>query len=151
MRTIRGGEPRSSTSTFTQLLSAAPLKPSMAMLFYVHRDHKDYFRDGKTRTVTSTFTLLLSSVELSPVLRSPSQASGHFRCSETQATCDGCFAYQSVYAIIYHDAGMSETVHPVVSSKVDVKHRHMPVLVPILLTDTLVLLLCSADVFLLMS
>ena len=38
--TIRDGEPRMATSTFTQLLS------SSFMLLYVHRDHRDYQGQG---------------------------------------------------------------------------------------------------------
>ena len=41
--------------------------------------------------------------------------------SETQATCDGCFARQSVWSLISFDSGMSRTVHPQDSSKVDVE------------------------------
>ena len=40
VRTIRGGEPRTSTSTFTQLLSSAV--GSSSVLLCVHRDRKDY-------------------------------------------------------------------------------------------------------------
>ena len=37
-RTVRDGEPRTSTSTFTQLLSSEQL---CSMLLYGHRSHKD--------------------------------------------------------------------------------------------------------------
>ena len=42
LRTVRDGEPRTATSTFTQLLSSEPTHSS-PMLLYVHRDHKDYY------------------------------------------------------------------------------------------------------------
>ena len=38
IRTVRDGEPRTATSTFTQLLSSG----SNSLLLYVHRDHKVY-------------------------------------------------------------------------------------------------------------
>ena len=40
METIRDGEPRTATSTFTQLLSS--VETSNAILFYLHRNHGDY-------------------------------------------------------------------------------------------------------------
>ena len=40
MRLIRDGEPRTATSTFTQLLSSDPV--SSSVLLYVHRDSTDY-------------------------------------------------------------------------------------------------------------
>ena len=61
VRTIRDGdsEPRTSTSTFTQLLSSVLWVCSM--LLYVHRDRTDYQGRGEPRTSTSTFTQLLGS------------------------------------------------------------------------------------------
>ena len=56
-----------------------------------------------------------------------SQSPQHFRSSETQPACDGCFAHQSVWSVISFDAGMSRTLHPYDISKVDVEHWHMPV------------------------
>ena len=50
--TIRGGEPRTPPSTFTQLLSSE----ACSVLLYVHRD----CRGGELRTATSTFWLLSS-------------------------------------------------------------------------------------------
>ena len=46
LRIIRDGEPRTATSSFTQLLCSNSMLSSM--LLYVHRDHKDYYciRDG---------------------------------------------------------------------------------------------------------
>ena len=41
IRVIRDGEPRTATSTFTQLPSS-DVYCSSSMLLYVHRDHKDY-------------------------------------------------------------------------------------------------------------
>ena len=46
-----------------------------------------------------------------------SQASQHFRSSEKQATCEGCFAYQCVCSL---HSGMSRAVHTQEFSKVDV-------------------------------
>ena len=49
-----------------------------------------------------------------------SQASQHFISSEKQATCDGCFARQSVCSVISLHSGMFRAVHPQEFSKVDV-------------------------------
>ena len=56
-----------------------------------------------------------------------SQASQHFRSSEKQATCEGCFAYQCICSVIFLHSGMSRAVHTQEFSKVDVDHRHIPV------------------------
>ena len=55
------------------------------------------------------------------------QASQHFRSSEKQATCEGCFACQSIYSVISLHSDMSRAVHILEFSKVDVDHRHIPV------------------------
>ena len=39
------GNPRTATSTFTQLLSSV-MSNSSSVLLYVHRDHKDYYGRG---------------------------------------------------------------------------------------------------------
>ena len=49
-----------------------------------------------------------------------SQASQHFRSSEKQATCEDCFARQSICSIVSLHSGMSGAVHPQEFSKVDV-------------------------------
>ena len=41
-----------------------------------------------------------------------SQASHHFRSSEKHATCEGCFARQSVCSVVSLHSGMSRAVHP---------------------------------------
>ena len=56
-----------------------------------------------------------------------SQASQHFRSSEKQATCESCFARQSVCSVVSLHSGMSRAVHPQEFPKVDVDHRHIPV------------------------
>ena len=50
------------------------------------------------------------------------QASQHFRSSEKQAPCEGCFARQSIYSVIYLHSSMSRAVHPQAFSKVDVDY-----------------------------
>ena len=57
-RFIRDREPRTSTSTFTQLLSSGVV---IEVLLYVYRNRR-FIRDGEPRTSSSTFTQLLSSV-----------------------------------------------------------------------------------------
>ena len=56
IRTIRDREPRTSTSTFTQLLSSVSVQCCFTSTETIRT-----FRDGEPRTVTSTFTQLLSS------------------------------------------------------------------------------------------
>ena len=51
-----------------------------------------------------------------------SQASQHFRSSEKQATCEGCFARKSICSVVSLHSGMSRAVHPQEFSKVDVDH-----------------------------
>ena len=58
-RNITGEEPRTATSTFTQLLSSECVCSS-SVLLDVHRDHKTVW-DREPRTATLTFTQLLSS------------------------------------------------------------------------------------------
>ena len=59
---IWGGEPRTATSAFTQLLSSgARVVEVDEVLLYVHRNRR-LIRDGEPRTATSTFIQLLSSV-----------------------------------------------------------------------------------------
>ena len=55
-----------------------------------------------------------------------SQAPQHFR-SEKLATCEGCFARQSICSVVSLPSGMSSAVHPQEFRKVDVDHRHIPV------------------------
>ena len=50
------------------------------------------------------------------------QVSQHFRSSEKQATCERCFARQSICSVISLHSGMSRAVHPQEFSKVDVDH-----------------------------
>ena len=50
------------------------------------------------------------------------QAPQHFRSSETQASCDGCFARQSICSVVSLHSGMSRAVHPQEFSKVNVDH-----------------------------
>ena len=61
LRTIREGELRTATSTFTQLLSSAPEKPFVQCCFTCTETVRA-IRDGELRTTTSTFTQLQSSV-----------------------------------------------------------------------------------------
>ena len=56
-RLIRDGEPRTATSTFTQLLSSELVFAEV--LLYVHKNRR-LIRDGEPRTATSTFTQVLS-------------------------------------------------------------------------------------------
>ena len=58
-RNITDEEPRTATSTFTQLLSSECVCSS-SVLLDVHRDHKTVW-DREPRTATLTFTQLLSS------------------------------------------------------------------------------------------
>ena len=58
VRTFRDREPRTATSTFTQLMSTGDSQ--RPMFLYVHRKRK--IRDVEPRTTTSTFTQLLSEL-----------------------------------------------------------------------------------------
>ena len=56
-----------------------------------------------------------------------SQASQHFRSSEKQATCEGCFALQSICSVVSLHSGMSRAVHPQEFSNVDVDQSGLPI------------------------
>ena len=60
-----------------------------------------------------------------------SQAPQHFRFSEKQATCEGCFARQTICSVITLHSGMSRAVHTQEFSKVDVDHKHITVPIPL--------------------
>ena len=86
---------------------------------------------GRSSSASSFHASLLQTISgvvslaLCPLV--VSQASQHFRSSEKQATCEGCFARQSVCSVVSLHSGMSRAVHPQEFSKVDVDHRHIPV------------------------
>ena len=63
IRTIRDGEPRTATSTFTQLLLSDPEKVKVQCCFTSTETIVTIrlIRDGEPRMATSTFTQLLSS------------------------------------------------------------------------------------------
>ena len=63
IRTIRDGEPRSATSTFTQLLGSVSLFRVQVQCCFMSTETERTIRDGEPRTATSTFTQLLRSEE----------------------------------------------------------------------------------------
>ena len=86
---------------------------------------------GRSSSASSFKAFLLQAISgvISLVLcpQVVSQASQHFRSSEKQATCEGCFARQSIFSVVSLPSGMSRAVHPQEFSKVDVDHRRIPV------------------------
>ena len=87
---------------------------------------------GGSSSASSFHASFLQAVDgvmsLALCLQVASQAPRHFRSSEIQTTCNGCFAHWSVYLITSLDSSLSTTVLPTrVFSKVDVKHCNMPV------------------------
>ena len=61
-RFIRDGEPRTATSTFTQILNSA--KTVRVQCCFMSTETMRTIRDREPRTATSTFTQLLSSVRM---------------------------------------------------------------------------------------
>ena len=61
VRTVRDGEPMTSTSTFTQLLSSEMNTFNRSVLLYASTETVPTVRDGEPRTATSTFTQPLGS------------------------------------------------------------------------------------------
>ena len=59
VQAIRDGEPRTSTSTFTQLLSS--VYQLLVQYCFMSTETVQAIRDGEPRTATSTFTQLLNS------------------------------------------------------------------------------------------
>ena len=86
---------------------------------------------GRSSSASSFKTFLLQAISgvISLVLcpQVVSQTSQHFRSSEKQATCEGCFARQSIFSVVSLHSGMSRAIHTQAFSKVDVDHRRIPV------------------------
>ena len=79
---------------------------------------------GRSSSASSFHASLLQAIDvvMSLVLcpQVVSQASQHLRSSEKQATCEGCFASQSICSVVSLHSGMSRAVHPQEFWKVDV-------------------------------
>ena len=83
---------------------------------------------SSTSFLNAPFLQVINGVmSLALCLQVVSQAPQHFISSKKQATCEGCFAHQSVCSVISLHSGMSRAVHPQEFLKVDVDHRHIPV------------------------
>ena len=71
---------------------------------------------GRSSSASSFNASLLQAINgvmsLALCLQVVSQASQHFRSSEKQATCEGCFARQSICSVVSLHSGMSRAVHP---------------------------------------
>ena len=78
------------------------------------------FRASLLRVISGLMSLALCPKVVS-------QAFQHFISSEKQATCEGCFACQSVCSLIFLHSRMSRAVHLQEFSKMDVDQRHIPV------------------------
>ena len=93
------------------------------------------FKEDRRALLFHSYASLLQAIEdvmlyfVCP--QAVSQAPQHFRSSEKQATCEGCFARQSVCSVVYLHSGMSRAVHPQEILKVDVDHRHIQSGLPI--------------------
>ena len=90
VRTVRDGEPRTSTSTLTQLLNSDTPREFKLNVAYVHRDRRYYWVRGP-RASTSTLTQLLSSdtprmLKFNVALRPQRIRDGGLRMSTTTLT-----------------------------------------------------------------
>ena len=88
------------------------------------------FQGRSSRAYSFNTSLLQAIIVVMSLALCPhvvSQTSQHFWSSEKQATCEGCFARQSVCSAVSLHSGMSRAVHPQESSKVDVDYRRIPV------------------------
>ena len=87
-------------------------------------------QQGRLPVASSFFAFLLwavsSVMSLALCPQIVSRAPQHFRSSEVQATCYGCFAphMQSTWLVIYLDSCMSSTVCPEEALKLDVRQWH---------------------------
>ena len=90
---------------------------------------------GRSSSASSFHASLLQAIDvvMSLALCSQilSQTPQHFRSSETQTTCEGCFARQSICLVISLHSSLSRAVHPQEFTKVDVDQWHIPVWFPI--------------------
>ena len=86
---------------------------------------------GRLSSASSFHASLLQVIDsvmfLALCLQAVSQVPQHFRSTEMQAICDGCFARQSICTVISLYSDMSRAVHPLEFSKVDGDHWHNPV------------------------
>ena len=62
VRLVRDGEPRTATSTFTQILSSAMESSLLLKCCFTPTETVRLIRDGEPRTASSIFTQLLNSV-----------------------------------------------------------------------------------------
>ena len=71
---------------------------------------------GRSSSASSFHASLLQAIDgmmsLALCPQVVSQASQHFRSSEKQATCEGCFARQSTCSVVSLHPGMSRVSHP---------------------------------------
>ena len=85
---------------------------------------------GRLASTSSFNTFLLQAINgvmsLALCPQVVSQAPQHFRSSEKKATCEGCFARQSICSVFSFLSGMSRAVLPRKFSKVDVDHGRIP-------------------------
>ena len=81
-------------------------------------------RSSNTSSFQASLLQMIDDVmSLALCLQVVSQAPQHFRSSEKQAACEGCFACQSVCSVISLHPSTSGAAHPHEFSKVDVSHR----------------------------
>ena len=115
----------SSTSSFhASLLQVIDGVTSLALCSQVVSPASQYLRSMPFLRVALPTSLFVMSLALCPQV--VSQSPQYFRSSENQATCEGCFAHQSICLVVPFHYGMSRTVHLQEFLKVDVDHRHIP-------------------------
>ena len=94
-------------------------KPSLFHVWFPWSTHVSRFGftyDHHDQRASSFHASLLQAIDgVMPLALCPqvvSWAPQHFRSSGMQATCDGCFARQSIWSVIFRDSGISWAVHP---------------------------------------
>jgi len=127
MAPMRSEKPTCAPLRPSEVSPALPLKYSNVRL--IDDDPFSSFQ-GRLASTSSFHAPLLQVIDgvmsLALCPQVVSQAPQHFRSSEKKATCEGCFARQSICSVFSFLSGMSRAVLPRKFSKVDVDHGRIP-------------------------
>ena len=124
MVSVRSERPICASPRLSAVSTTLPLKQFQCCL--IDGGRLSSFR-GRSSNASSFHAFLLQAIDgVMPLALCPqvvSQSPQHFRSSEKQATCEGCFACQSICSVVSLHSGLFRAQHPQEFSKVDVDGR----------------------------
>ena len=124
MVSIRSGKPICALPRLSEVSPTLPLKHVQCW----SDDGPLSTFQGRSSVTSFLHASLLQAIDgvvlLALCQHAVSHAFQHFRSSETQATCDSCFARQCICSVLSLHSGMSRAVHPQEFSKVSM-HWHI--------------------------